>query len=62
MPKLLKLNSGLFDVYNKRGLIYSEKGNYDLAIQNYDAAIELNPDYVHAYANRGLAYSKKRRG
>ena len=55
----LRLNSGLFDVYDKKGLIYNDRGNYNLAIQNYNAAIELNPDYANAYANRGLAYSEK---
>ena len=30
----------------------------DLAIENYDQAITLNPDDALAYYNRGLAYHK----
>ena len=55
----LKLNSNLFDVYNKRGLVYYDKGEYDLAIRDYNTAIEYYPDYANAYTNRGLAYNQK---
>ncbi len=55
----LKLNSSLFDVYNKRGIVYNDKGKYDLAIRDYNTAIEYYPDYADAYANRGLAYNQK---
>lgn len=55
----IKLNSGLFDVYNKRGIAYNDKGEYDLAITDYNTAIEYYPDYADAYANRGLAYNQK---
>ena len=33
-------------------------GNYTAAIQDYNKAIELNPDYANAYYNRGLAKYK----
>ena len=55
----LRLNSNLFDVYNKRGIVYNDKGEYDLAIRDYNTAIEYYPDYADAYANRGLAYNQK---
>ena len=33
-------------------------GTYEAAIQAYDQALALNPDYVAAYYNRGLAYAR----
>ena len=45
--------------YNKRGLEYSKKKDYDNAIADYNQAIKLNPNYVDAYYNRGVAYSEK---
>ena len=45
--------------YNNRGNAYRDKGVYDLAITDYNKAIELNRDYVDAYYNRGNAYSNQ---
>src|SRR5438093_13657838 len=39
-----------------RGNAYSTKGDYDRAIQDFDQAIRLNPNYVPAFFNRGNAY------
>jgi tetratricopeptide (TPR) repeat protein len=33
-------------------------GTYEAAIQAYDQALALSPDYVAAYYNRGLAYAR----
>ena len=46
-------------VYNNRGTAYFNKEGYDQAIQNYDKAIELNPNFAEAYNNRGNAYEDK---
>ena len=35
----------------------SNLGQYEAAIADYDVAIDLNPDYVDAYNNRGVAKS-----
>ena len=35
-----------------------EKGKIEEAIEHYNKAIRLTPDYVEAYNNRGIAYTK----
>ena len=41
-----------------RGIVYSDKGDDDRAIAEYDQAILLDPKYAHAYTNRGLRTPK----
>ncbi len=45
--------------YNNRGIAYGEKGEHDLAIRDFDKAIELKSDYAEAYNNRGNVYDEK---
>jgi tetratricopeptide (TPR) repeat protein len=45
--------------YNNRGNAYTGKGEYDKAIEDYDASIKLNPNYSKPFNNRGVAYQKK---
>jgi len=45
--------------HNNRGNAYSEKGDQDRAIEDYDLAIKLNPQYARPYNNRGVAYQHK---
>ena len=47
------------EIYNTRGITYSENGNQDRAIATFSKAIELKPNFTEAYYNRGLAYYKK---
>jgi tetratricopeptide (TPR) repeat protein len=47
--------------YYNRGNANSRQGHYDLAINNYTKAIELDPNYIDAYLNRGNAYFEKGR-
>lgn len=42
--------------YECRGNAYFGQGKNDLAIESYNRAIELNPEYVGAYHDRGNAY------
>ena len=42
--------------YAMRALAYSLKGNYDIAIQDYDVAISMRPDFAVALNNRAWAY------
>src|SRR4029079_18401424 len=45
--------------YNNRGIARTTKGDYDLAVQDYDQSIKLYPTFAKAFNNRGLAYEKK---
>lgn len=42
-----------------RGLGYRTRGDGDLAIADYDAAITLSPDFASAFNSRGLVYQVK---
>ena len=44
-----------------RALAFSLKGQYDRAIQDYDAAIDINPNFAVALNNRAWAYYKSGR-
>ena len=46
-------------LYNARGRAFRFKGQFDLAIADYDEAIQLDPKLDLAYLNRGSAYRAK---
>jgi tetratricopeptide (TPR) repeat protein len=48
--------SDLSSVYAMRALAYSLKGQYDIAINDYDVAINMRPDFAVALNNRAWAY------
>jgi tetratricopeptide (TPR) repeat protein len=52
----------LATAYAMRALGYSLKGQYDLALPDYDRAIAINPDFAVALNNRAWAYFKSGRG
>lgn len=41
-----------------KGWDLARQGNLEDAVQCYDKALEINPDYVEAWYNKGLAYIK----
>ena len=45
--------------HNNRGVAYKVKGEYDLALKDYDQAIQLNPNAASHYNNRGIIYRLK---
>ncbi|TGT70749.1 tetratricopeptide repeat protein [bacterium M00.F.Ca.ET.159.01.1.1] len=45
--------------YNDRGFAWSNKSNYDLAIADYDRAIELDAKSIKSYQNRAFAWVEK---
>ena len=42
--------------YSNRGYAYFQKGDYDRAIQDYNKAIELDPQLALTYCNRAEAW------
>ncbi len=62
LPKEEKGGAGPIDsrTYYHRGNTYYERGDYDKAIENYNMAIVLNPNFAECYFNRGLAYYNKK--
>jgi tetratricopeptide (TPR) repeat protein len=45
--------------HNNRGVAYKVKGEYDLALKDYDQAIQLDPNSASHYNNRGIIYRLK---
>jgi len=52
-------NATRAETYLNDGKACREKKNYDCAVNSYNKAIELNPQYVDAYYSRGIVYDDK---
>ena len=48
------------EYYYRCGTIYNSNCDTENAIQSFSKAIDLNPEYIHAYLSRGGCYSVKR--
>ena len=57
MSKYLHLTLMMFGGDSIPGYIYLQLKQYELALQDYDRTIELNPLYGCSYNNRGIVYS-----
>jgi tetratricopeptide (TPR) repeat protein len=57
--KAIEIKGNDAALFNDRGALREELGGYDQAIDNYDKAIELNPNYVLAFGHRCSAQYKK---
>ncbi|MCZ8040634.1 MAG: tetratricopeptide repeat protein, partial [Microcystis sp. LE17-20A] len=42
--------------YGNRGLVYHNQQKYELALSDYNKAIDINPNFAMAYNNRGNLY------
>ncbi|TXJ12901.1 tetratricopeptide repeat protein [Brachyspira aalborgi] len=41
-------------------MVYNRKGEHDKAIEDYNKAIEINPDFALTYNNIGLSFYLKK--
>src|SRR5690349_6379695 len=61
--ELIKTNADnvmiLAFAYNNRGNAYTTQGQYDLAMEDYNKAINLNPGFAKPINNRGVVHKKK---
>jgi tetratricopeptide (TPR) repeat protein len=44
--------------YLTSGMEYDKAGDYEIAVEMYSHAIELNPAYAEAYDKRGISFTK----
>ena len=59
---VIEMDSGkTFFSYNNRGIAYSDMGQYDRALEDYNKVIAMNPYYSRVYNNRGVVYSRQGR-
>ena len=45
--------------FNNRGFHYRDKGEIELALADFNQAIDISPNYAEAYYNRGFYYRSK---
>ncbi len=53
------MRTPFYGFYNNRGIILGDLGLNEQAIQDFDKAIELNPEYPDHYYNRGSAFDEQ---
>jgi tetratricopeptide (TPR) repeat protein len=53
-------DSDIAAAYDKRGIEYFKRAEYDLALRDYEEALRLNPALASAHNNRGLVYENRR--
>jgi tetratricopeptide (TPR) repeat protein len=49
------------DAFNTRGFAYAKKGDFERALEDYNAAIRFNPLNAVFYANRGYVYEAQKK-
>ena len=52
--KAIALHPEFAQSYHERGVGYSNKGNFERAVEDLTIAIELNPDFILSYTERGF--------
>lgn len=56
--KVFEADQRLAETYYTRGVAFAEQGNTAQAIDNFNQALKLSPDYAEAYNDRGLVYGQ----
>jgi len=57
--KAISLSSACHRAYNNRGILYANSGQYQQAIEDFNKAARINPDYADAYSNRAFIFYKQ---
>jgi len=57
--QILQSNPADFNALANRAIGFRVSGEYDRAIADFDAAVQINPDIAGLYLERGLAYEAK---
>ena len=57
----MKKHRGFSDAYSNRGIIYAEQGNYDLALADFDTALQLDQEEINIYMNRATTYERMKK-
>lgn len=55
----ISMNERCWAAYNHRGMALDKKGDYDRALQDYNKAVEIKPNFSFAYANRAWTHGNK---
>lgn len=53
---VLKNNPNVLEALNNRGNAYNYKGQFELAIEDFNRGLEIQPDYKNFYNNRAQSY------
>jgi hypothetical protein len=56
LSKAVKQQPNNAEIYQQRGIAYANMGEQFQAIENFNSAIRLKPDYVYAISGRGSVY------
>jgi tetratricopeptide (TPR) repeat protein len=59
MDRAIRFGFSDANFYSDRGLIWYEKGRYNRAIADFDRASKINPNFVGAYINHGIALHRE---
>lgn len=54
----ISIDSQHINAINNRGLAYFNSGKYQESIEDFDRAIQINPNFAYAYFYRGLVFRK----
>jgi len=53
--RAIRLQPDMADAYNFMGIQHTLSGDFEMAYDAFDSALELDPKYQYAYLNRGIA-------
>lgn len=58
LTEIIEKNPQDANALNLRGTAYGQAGDYKNAMQDFNAALKIKPDFPQAYANRALVFVK----